>query len=1048
MGGAAKPEELQASLRDDAAQLRLIADNVPAMTVAYDARLVCRFANRRFAEYFGFTTATIVGRHISAIIGGEAYVEVKPYFDQVLQGERTTYRRMLVLQSGERRELEAELTPHLDANGRSLGAFAVITDVTERLRGEHLRMLGLSVAATIADAETSAMAIRAAIRSICTSEGWDCGRFLHVDADGEHLRQTQAWGIEEPAVHGFIERSRLIEHRRGIGLTGLVWSTGTPIWAADVTRDPRALLRGASADYTPRGTFVFPVRSEGATIGVLVFNSRERREPDQRVLDAILAIGAQIGQFLERKRAEERLRESEGRFRTLVESAKEGILVYDRDGRIASVNSAACRILGLPKDRLVGSPGFSTLLSCVLEDGTPLGPAHRLVDVVLRTRKPAASQVVGIRREDGRMTWTSTNAALLYGASAQEPYGAVATITDITRLKREEALLRLEQRIANAFDASDDARGALAAAIRAVCESEGWEWGRYLEAAEGRLRQFADWCIDEPAIARYIDDIRGVTYAPGMGLVGTVWQTHAPIWVEDTVGDPRVAQPVLQRRVGARCALIVPVLALDTAIGVLIFQCRRARPPDERLLQAMQLLGGQIGQLVRRAKAEDALRESEARFRSLATHDALTGLPNRAAFSDLLNAARESARRHGRSLALMFVDLDRFKLINDSLGHQLGDQVLCEVARRLRATLRGSDVVARLGGDEFVVMIPELEAPAQAEAAARKVLGALVQPMALAGRELSVSASLGIGLYPQDGADEHTLMQCADSAMYRAKEAGKNTFKFYGGESERRALERLAMESGLRRALERGELFVVYQPRVSLATGAVTGVEALARWRHPELGVVSPCEFIPLAEETGAIHDIGRWMLETACAQVARWQRDGLAPIGVAVNVSARQFARDDLVAHVAGALQASGLAPAQLELEITESVMAQNLERAGQALAGVRGLGVRLALDDFGTGYSSLAQLKRFRVNTLKIDRAFVAELPHNADDAAIAQAIVAMGRTLRLTVVAEGVETPEQREFLRLHGCDELQGFLCSPPLEAAACAAFVRRAAAARD
>ena len=783
MGGPGMPEELQTPLRDDPAQLRLIADSIPAMTIAFDEHFVCRFANRRYAEYFGFTTQSIVGRHVTDIVGEEAFVEVKPYFDQVMRGERTTYRRVRVLASGERRYLEVELTPHLDAQGRAKGLFAVTTDVTERQRGEHLRTLGLSVAATIADADTSAMAIRAAIRGICTAEGWDCGRYMKTDPGDTCMRQAEAWGIDEPPVQGFLERARQLEYRWGEGLTGIVWKTGEPLWAADVTSDPRALNRAMSADYTPRGAFVFPVKSEGTTIGVLTFHSRERREPDGRVLDAILAIGAQIGQFLERKRAEERLRESEGRFRTLVESAKEGILMYDSDSRIVSVNSAACRILGLPRETLIGSRGFSTLLDCLTEDGAPLGPANRLIQVALRTRQPSSSQVVGIRRADGSMTWMSTNAALLYGESAEEPYGAVATLTDITRLKREEALLRLEQRIARAFDTSGDARGAVAAVICAVCESEGWEWGRYLEAADDHLRPFSDWCIDDPAVVRYIEGMRSATYPPGFGLIGTVWQSRTALWVEDAERDSMVARPQAARAVGARGALIVPVLVLDTVIGVLVFQCRRERPRDERLLQAMQLLGGQIGQLLRRAKAEDALRESEARFRSLASHDPLTGLPNRAAFSDLLNAARESARRHGRSLALMFVDLDRFKDVNDSLGHALGDQVLCEAARRLRATLRASDVVARLGGDEFVVMLPEVASSNQAEAAARKVLAALATPMALAGRELAVSASVGISLYPQDGGDESTLMKCADLAMYGAKKAGKNTFKFYGGDS-------------------------------------------------------------------------------------------------------------------------------------------------------------------------------------------------------------------------------------------------------------------------
>jgi diguanylate cyclase (GGDEF)-like protein/PAS domain S-box-containing protein len=431
----------------------------------------------------------------------------------------------------------------------------------------------------------------------------------------------------------------------------------------------------------------------------------------------------------------------------------------------------------------------------------------------------------------------------------------------------------------------------------------------------------------------------------------------------------------------------------------------------------------------------------ERRIRHLASHDALTGLPNRTAFSELLNAARAAARRHAHSLAVMFVDLDRFKVINDTLGHEAGDVVLQQAARRLRHTLRASDVVARLGGDEFVVMLPEVTDGSHAETAARKVLAALVQPLHVQGRELALTASIGICLYPQDGEDEQALMKNADSAMYRAKEAGKNIYKFHSGTSERRALERLAMETSLRRGVERGQFFLHYQPRVSVRSGAVTGIEALVRWRHPDLGVVPPGEFIALAEETGCIGEIGRWVLSAACAQAARWQRQGAGAVPMAVNVSARQFANDDLVAQVDEALDASGLDPALLELEITESVMAQNVERAAQVLAGLRALGVKLALDDFGTGYSALAHLKRFPIDTLKIDRAFVMGLPDNVEDAAIAQAIIAMGRSMRLVVVAEGVETPEQHAFLQAHGCDEVQGFLLSRPLEPEQCLDFLR-------
>ena len=1157
------------SPRDDAAELRLIADNVPAMSIAYDERLICLFANRRFAEFFGFSTETIVGRHLREIVGENAYAEVKPYFDHVLAGHRTTYKRVRLMPDGERRHLEVELMPHIAAGGRVRGLFAVTTDVTERKYEEDLRTLGLSVAALIANADSSTTAIRAVMRTICEAEGWECARYHRIHPDGSEMRQVEHWGIDDPAVQRFLERARAIEHVPGAGLTGIVWQSGEPLWVADASEDRRALQRAMTPELALRGAFHFPVKSDGRTIGVLSFNSRERREPDERLLSAILAIGSQIGQFLERKHAEERLRESEARFRTVVESANDGIIVYDRDTNIVSLNGAAERILGLAKEKLVGAPGFVSLLACVREDGTPVTAQDRSAVLAMRTRAPISGRVIGIRRDGGQTTWLNTNTALLYepGRSAQdgaEPYGAVMTLTDITELKRGEALLRLEQRVSQAFDTAPHARAALAAAIQAVCEMENWASGRYLEVAGEELRHFTDWSVDEPSMRRYLEISRPVTYKRGVGLAGTAWEKREAIWVSDITNDARVARPAAARETGTRAALTVPVLAQDEVIGLFIFQSREVRPPDERLLQAMQLIGGQIGQLVRRAKAEDAVRQSEARFRSLCTlssdvfweqdaqfrftavadasgaldakhllgrtrweqeyanmtpedwiahralleahlpfrdlelcytddrldletwtsvsgepvfdatgefvgyrgvgrditarklderrirhlasHDALTGLPNRTAFSELLNAARENARRHGRSLAVMFVDLDRFKVINDTLGHEAGDGVLRQAARRLRETLRASDVVARLGGDEFVVMLPEVSEATHAEVAARKVIAALVQPMLIGARELLVTASVGICLYPQDGEDEQTLMKNADAAMYRAKEAGKNNYKFHSAVSERRALERLAMETSLRRGVEREQFFLHYQPRVSLQSGAVTGVEALVRWRHPDLGVVPPAEFIALAEETGSIAEIGRWVLGAACAQAAEWQRAGVAPVRMAVNVSARQFMNDDLVAQVSAALGSSGLAAEHLELEITESVMAQSVERAAQVLAGLRALGVRIALDDFGTGYSALAHLKRFPIDTLKVDRAFVAGLPQSADDAAITRAIITMGRSMRLVVVAEGVETPEQYVFLQAQGCDEVQGYLFSPPLDADECAAFLRRGRAA--
>jgi EAL domain-containing protein (putative c-di-GMP-specific phosphodiesterase class I) len=351
-------------------------------------------------------------------------------------------------------------------------------------------------------------------------------------------------------------------------------------------------------------------------------------------------------------------------------------------------------------------------------------------------------------------------------------------------------------------------------------------------------------------------------------------------------------------------------------------------------------------------------------------------------------------------------------------------------------------VVARLGGDEFVVLIQEVSEPKFVGTVARKILHAMFTPMVIAGQECRVTGSVGISIYPDDATDDQTLMKRADAAMYRAKEEGKNAFKFYSEKMNNHSLERLALESSLRRGLERGEFFLHYQPRLNFKTGKITGVEALLRWQHPELGLVAPARFISLAEETGLIVPIGQWVLATACQQNVAWQRAGLAPVCVAVNLSARQFTEGDLLQDVATALAGSGMAPHLLELELTESMVMKNAEAISVILTAIKKLGVRLAVDDFGVGYSSLANLKRFPIDILKVDRSFIREISEHQEDQAITEVIIAMGKTLTMTVVAEGVETQEQQTFLRDHGCDEMQGYHFSRPMLAADVAALLGR------
>jgi len=447
-------------------------------------------------------------------------------------------------------------------------------------------------------------------------------------------------------------------------------------------------------------------------------------------------------------------------------------------------------------------------------------------------------------------------------------------------------------------------------------------------------------------------------------------------------------------------------------------------------------------------------RLAEQHMTRLAKFDSLTGLPNRSLFRERLQQAMARAQRHGRQVALMFLDLDRFKTINDSLGHHVGDLLLQHVAHSLRSCLRETDevdavdaaeigcTISRLGGDEFTVILEDIDNAQQAAAAARRILGALRTPFSGAGQEIVVSTSIGITMYPADASPLDELIKHADMAMYRAKEQGRNGYQFYSDQFNTEAARRLQLESGLRHALERGEFELYYQPRAELASGAVTGVEALLRWRRSDGTVVSPDQFIGVLEDTGLIVRVGRWVLHSALLQLRAWQDQGLPPLSMAVNLSARQFRDAGLVASVKGALDRSGVKAEWLELELTESMLMDG-ETHRQTLDRLAETGVRVAIDDFGTGYSSLSYLKRLRVDTLKVDRSFVQGLPDNPEDAAISTAVIALGRSLGLRVVAEGVETRAQRAFLRRQGCDEIQGYLLSPPVQPDVFAAWWRTA-----
>ena len=426
-------------------------------------------------------------------------------------------------------------------------------------------------------------------------------------------------------------------------------------------------------------------------------------------------------------------------------------------------------------------------------------------------------------------------------------------------------------------------------------------------------------------------------------------------------------------------------------------------------------------------------RTAQARIEHLATHDALTGLPNRALIHDRITQAIAHARRAQRQLAVLYLDLDRFKIVNDGFGHAFGDALLKAAADRLRKLVREGDTVARQSGDEFLILLADLRRPSDAYVVVHKILQAFERPFMIGSRELFVSFSIGVSVYPADGEGADVLIGNADVAMYRSKDLGRSTYQFFTRAMSHETQRRVDLETRLRVAIAGNQMQLAYQPKVDLASGRITGCEALLRWHHPELGAVPPAHFIPVAEDSGLIVSIGDWVLRTACAQNKAWLDAGLPPIAVAVNISARQFLQQDVVSWVMKTLRDTALLPECLELELTESLIAQDVEKVIDTINRLKAAGVRLSIDDFGTGYSSLSYLKRFRVGTLKIDQSFVRNLLADPDDAAIALAVISLAHSLGMRAVAEGVETAEQIAFLRRHGCDEMQGYFFSRPVPA---------------
>jgi diguanylate cyclase (GGDEF)-like protein/PAS domain S-box-containing protein len=717
-----------------------------------------------------------------------------------------------------------------------------------------------------------------------------------------------------------------------------------------------------------------------------------------------------------------RLIEEQRRTQQLIEVLPNPVYSKAADGRYLGVNKAWETFFGMPREAFLGKtvhdlyPGNPVLAQRLHEDDQALwdNPGTRSSETIITTA-------------DGKIHNAIYYKATFTGADGGIA-GLIGTIVDITNRKQAEQRLTLEHDVTRLLSEADRSSGIISKIIQIIGEAFGCACGAYwIEDVEEQEMVCAEsWSIPFTEIMEFTEisrQFRQPLHMSGV-LFMRAWSSGEPVWISDVTQETRFRRAPLAVKAGLHGAFAFPIRSGNDTLGVMEFFSLASRPPDEALLQSTRAIGSQIGLFIARKQAEE-------RIRHLAHYDELTGLSNRSMFSQYLSNAIAKARRNSTQLAVLFIDLDRFKNINDTLGHGAGDSVLKEVAERLNKCLRESDTVGRLGGDEFVVLLDEIPQSMHCAEVAQKILATIARPFALDTQEFHLTASIGISTYPADSEDLQSLLKNADVAMYRAKELGKNNFQFYSAQMNIHNLERLALESSLRRALERKEFVLHYQPKVDIRSGNIIGMEALVRWKHPIKGQISPMQFIPLAEETGLIVPIGEWVLRTACAQNRSWQEQGLPPLCISVNLSARQFTHKNLLQDVARVLNETGLNAAFLELEITESVVMHDPENAIELLNKMKTMGISISIDDFGTGYSSLSYLKRFPIDSVKIDRSFIKDLPLDDDDAAITQAIIAMAHSLKLKVIAEGAETLEQLNFLRTHKCDEVQGYYFGEPM-----------------
>ncbi len=979
--------------------LRAIVQSSPLAILALDRRGVVHVWSRACEDMFGFSSADVIGKQ-PLMLDDESSVEFMALVDRVFAGETIRGHDARYLRhDGTAVDAEVAIAPLRDRSGRVVTAVAVLADVSEQKRAiqslaeREVRFRSLvqhsSDMITVLDGNGDT--------SYMSPSAW---RFLGIDpSDDPRVPVTRP----SPAPEDAQRLTTMFDALRS---------------QPGATQSMTFRLQRADGEYRWIDLVSTNLLDDPAVAGI-VNNARditERFEAQAAVAASEERLRAMVESLRE---SEGRVRESEARYRAVVDDQTELVCRYLPDTTLTFVNRAFADFYGRTPQELMGTP---------LIEVFPPDERDREMER-LRSFGPGSDVQTyddwEIAANGSKHWYRWVDRAFLDDDGTVAEFQSVGH--DISEERRATALTEHQAEILEQVARGVPLRETLQTIAATVEDHFPWlSCAMFLVGPEGTSMRLA---VAPSLSPRFVDSLDGTAIGPADGSCGTAAFRRSPVIVADITTDPLWAhRRDLALEHGLRSSWSTPVLASDgdTVLGTLDVFGREPRTPDDEHQRIVGLLAHLASIAIERKAFEDRLAHQSM-------HDPLTGLPNRLLFLDRLGLAVARCRRTRSQVAVLFLDLDRFKNVNDGLGHDAGDELLVAVARRLEAMLRPGDTVARFGGDEFTILCEDLPAESAAERSmeiAHRLLGVVSQPFVVRGTDTFVGASIGIAHASNGDERPEELLRNADAAMYHAKEGGRGRVDVFDETMRARALARHATENALHRALERGELRVFFQPVVALADARCVGAEALVRWQHPERGLIAPAEFVPLAEETGLVGELGAWVLAEAASHAAKWQIGRDRGFLVSVNLSARQLAQPDLAERAAEVIDRTGVDPSNLCFEITESVLMDDADSVISVIERVRDLGVRLAIDDFGTGYSSLGYLKRFPIDIVKIDRSFVAGLGTDAGDVAIVSAVIGLAHALGLRVVAEGVETEEQLSELVMLGCDEAQGYFFAPP------------------